>query len=1113
MPVTLESAIATFGNSLKAKLSSPVAIGQPEDQLRAPFEQLLRDLAELLNIVDVTAIGESAVRELKTRPDYSVTARQTLVGFVELKAPGKGANPKKFKDKHDKGQWQKLQALPNLIYSDGNSFSLWQDGELVGSIVTFEDEIETAGKKLKPPAGLLDLFQAFFLWQPIAPRNAKELARISARLCRLLRDEVTEQLTQGSEALTTLAGAWRELLFPEASDVRFADGYAQAVTFGLLMARAKGIELAQGFNRVADDLRDTNSLIGEALRLLTNNPANQATLKTSLQALTKVLDAVDWPTISQGDPDTWLYFYEDFLEVYDNTLRKETGSYYTPPEVVESMTRLVDEVLKSDDFGLRSGLASPAVTVVDPAMGTGTYVLGVLKQIARSVSEDQGEGAVKGAIEATLKRLIAFELQLGAFAVAQLRILAEAIELTGETPQEELRMFVTDTLCDPADDAGILQGIFPAIAKSRRNSNKIKREEPVTVVIGNPPYRERAKGFGGWVESGNTQTETSAPLLDWMPPKEWGVSTHTKHLRNLYVYFWRWATWKVFDCHPEKRSGIVCFITVAGFLNGPGFQRMREYLRESCDRIWVIDCSPEGHQPEVNTRIFQGVQQPVCIVLASRSNRKQDGKLATVKFRALPAGKRQLKFETLQQIGLDDSGWQDCAIDSDCNQLGSRSPFLPVSSDQWLSYPCLQHLFNYDGSGVMPGRTWIIAPDQESLEARWDTLINAPSDQKEVLFHPHLRNGKPGDKHSAKVVKNSLPGQPQRLLSVAKEDKGALPPMPYAFRSFDRQWIIPDIRVINQANPKLWGVFSRNQIYLTAPMDRTPSFGSAITFTSLIPDLHHYNGRGGRVFPLWANADATIPNLKLALLNFLSQIYNLDVTPEDAFAYIAAIAANPHYTDRFRQDLTTPGLRIPITADPELFREAAELGKRILWLHTYGDRMADREQDRPLRAPQLPKDRRPTIPKDGAIPDDPDHMPNTIGHDPDRDRLLVGDGYINNVTAAMWNYEVSGKQTIVHWFSYRKQDRSRPIIGNRRPPSPLNQIQPDRWLAEYTTELLNLLNILGLLIDLEPQQADLLDRICASDIISVDQLQEENALATTSVVTTSISNPDQTSLF
>ena len=110
----------------------------------------------------------------------------------------------------------------------------------------------------------------------------------------------------------------------------------------------------------------------------------------------------------------------------------------------------------------------------------------------------------------------------------------------------------------------------------------------------------------------------------WTPPREWGVGAHAKHLKNLYVYFWRWATWKVFGSgvnastgeDETDRAGIVCFITVAGFLNGAGFEKMRDDLRRSCDEIWVIDCSPEGHQPKVSTRVFQGVQQPVCIVLA-----------------------------------------------------------------------------------------------------------------------------------------------------------------------------------------------------------------------------------------------------------------------------------------------------------------------------------------------------------------------------------------------------------------------------------------------------------------------------------------------------------------
>jgi hypothetical protein len=133
---------------------------------------------------------------------------------------------------------------------------------------------------------LWDGCENFLRWEPIPPRNAKELARISARLCRLLRDEVTEQLALGSESLTSLATDWRKLLFPEATDEAFADGYAQAVTFGLLMARAKDIPLRTGFEQIARELGKTSSLIGAALKLLTENADNQATLKTSLGTLT-----------------------------------------------------------------------------------------------------------------------------------------------------------------------------------------------------------------------------------------------------------------------------------------------------------------------------------------------------------------------------------------------------------------------------------------------------------------------------------------------------------------------------------------------------------------------------------------------------------------------------------------------------------------------------------------------------------------------------------------------------------------------------------------------------------------------------------------------------------
>lgn len=1087
--MTIESVVAQFGESAKAKLSNIAASGQPEDQLRTPTEELLLQIAELCGFdrSDVVPIGESSVAELKTRPDYAVTVSNAQVGFIELKAPGKGADPRKFKDAHDKEQWDKLKSLPNLIYSDGNEFSLWQDGALVDKVVRLTGDIETSGNKLKGDHHLLSLFGAFLRWEPIPPRDAKQLAEMTARLCRLLREEVKEQLDVKSQALTTLAEGWRKMLFPEATDAQFADGYAQAVTFGLLVAKAKNISLKQGLDKASKQLGSTNSLIGTALKIVTEEVESETALKTSIATLTRVLDVVDWNAVSKGDPEAWLYFYEEFLAVYDNNLRKMTGSYYTPPEVVASMVRLVDEILRSQKrFNRPRGLAEPTITVADPAVGTGTFMLGVLRRIAQTVAEREGDGAVPAAVDDALKRLIAFEIQLGPFAVAQLRILAEVTELTGAGPKNPLRMFVTNTLGDPYVEETWLPNTYTPIAESRRQANKIKREEPITVVIGNPPYKEKAKGMGSWVESGG---EGSSPILnDWMPPSSWGVSTHAKHLRNLYVYFWRWATWKVFDHDPKADTGIVCFITVAGFLNGPGFQKMRDYLRRRANDIWVIDCSTEGHQPEVRTRIFQGVQQPVCIVIASRTKRDDEAP-ATVRYRCLPEGDREVKFAALDQVGIDDAGWQDCPSDW-------RAAFLPQSGAEWSSFPALEDFFTYSGAGVMPGRTWIIAPDIESLSQRWDTLINARADEKTALFHPHLRNGAPGDKHVGKVVSQGLSGHAHRKTSVEKDKGECVQPIRYAFRSFDRQWIIPDSRLINQPNPHLWDSYSEQQVFLTAFVQVAPTSGPAVTFAGLMPDLHHYKGSfGGRAYPLWDDKKATKPNLPQTLLEFLTEKFGSPVSGKDLFAYIAAIASHPGYIERFSEDLVQPGLRIPLTANFDLFKEAVELGSRVIWLQTFGERYVDVTNGRPQGAPRLPKDLAPRIPAEGAISNNPAAMPDEMSYDLNLHQLRVGNGFVENVAPEVWKYEVSGKQVLRQWFSYRKKNRERPIIGDRRPPSKLGDIQPDHWLSEYTSDLIDILNVLTMLVQLESTQADLLSRICEGELVTIDELYSANAIA------------------
>ena len=1095
----VRDAVATYGVTTKAKFSNVAVTGAPEDQIRAPLEELVKTLAAVAGFGSVVVVGETAVEDLQTRPDYAVTISNALVGFIEVKAPGKGADPRSFRDRHDKHQWAKLQSLPNLVYTDGNSFGLWRSGELARAVVRLEGDVESAGNRLRAPDSLLALISDFVGWTPQPPRSAAQLAETTARLCRLLRDEVEEHLARGLPSLTNLAKDWRKLLFPSATDKTFADGYAQAVTFGLLMARAQGIDLSDGLDRVAVELRQTNTLIGTALRVLTDDVGSETALNTSLGTLTRVLDVVDWGAISKGEPEAWLYFYEQFLSVYDNDLRKQTGSYYTPPEVVQAMVRLVDEALRSESrFGLTQGLASSDVSVVDPATGTGTYILGVLHRIGEMTEADLGPGAVPSAVEAAVPRIIGFEMQFGPFSVAQLRVLAELKAMTGTSQAGMPRLYVTDTLGNPYAEEEYLPQMLMPIGESRRRANEVKRQEKITVVIGNPPYMEKAKGRGGWIEDGSgIKKQKDAPLLDWMPPTEWKVGAHAKHLRNLYIYFWRWATWKVFgDADPSRlngrsadRRGIVSFITVAGFLNGPGFQKMRAELRREADEIWVIDCSPEGHQPDVATRMFQGVQQPVCIVTALRRHDQSAESPGKVMYRQLAHGDRQEKFDALAAIGLDDDGWIECSTDP-------RASFLPSATGSWAGFVPIEDVFEYDGSGVMPGRTWVIAPDRESLERRWDVLRGeGDAARKQELFHPHLQ----GDRHIYKTLKRGLCGHPFRGGQIAKDAEPVVSPARYAFRSFDRQWIIPDARVINRPNPTIWDCHSDQQVYLTALHRSSPSGGPAVTFSAAIPDLDHYHGRGGRVFPLQRER-AGRTNVKPELLREMTGALGVTVSGAHLVAYLAAVLANPAYTARYQRDLVRPGLRVPLTADKSLFDVAVEIGREVIWLHSFGERLVDAAAGRPKGPPRMREGYGPMIPRDGGIPTSPRKFPDRISYDGTLHRLTVGEGFIDNVPPATWEYEVSGKQVLSQWFSSRRLDRSRPIIGNRRTPSELDKVQIESWPVEYTTELMNVIHVLGRLVDLESSQSDLLDRVCDSELLDAEDLRASGAFDVADVV-------------
>lgn len=1062
-------AVSRFGKSATAKLRGD---GQPEDQLRNPLERLFEEIAAALG-VSIDMFGETSLATLGVRPDFGVNVAGARVGYIELKAPGRGVPSTWTPNKHEKKQWEKLRLLPNVLYTDGSQWALYRDGELVGQVARLNGDIRKVAEKLIPADGeFARVVSDFLLWKPTPPRNILQLVRAVAGLCKLLRSEVIETIgrerrgEEKSKIFTDLATDWRKLLFPGLTHEEFADSYAQTVTFALLLARVDGIAFEdRSLSQIAAQLGKNHSLMGKALAVLTHDTVEGRSVV--VETLKRVIGAVDWDTISDGSPDSYLHLYEHFLEVYDSELRKQSGSYYTPNEVVSFMVRFTEDVLQAR-FGREGGFASDDVVVVDPAMGTGTYLLNIVSSVARTVEEEEGKGAVPGQLKKLFGRLIGLERQAGPFAVAELRLnQALKTEHGAEIAEKNQKLYVADTLDSPFENTRLdLGSMYEPIVRSRREANKVKRETPVQVVIGNPPYRERAKGMGGWIEQGAENSGHGVPILDF---KAKGLGRYEYVLSNLYVYFWRWATWKVFDAHPEQPAGIVAFITISNYTHGAGFAGMREYLRRTADEGWIINVSPEGHQPDVPTRVFSGVQQPLCIGVFARygeSNRETPARIHHLSV----SGHRIQKFAQLSEIILDAPEWVECAT-------GWQDRFQPPGGDDWLSHPALGDLMPWPAPGLMPNRTWVYDPDPAVLRSRWDRLVKAPADDKVTLF-------KESASRKVDSVVQPVPGLAVHH-GVIRNESGPCPePVRVAYRSFDRQWVIPDARVHHRPSPGLWQVASASQIFTVEQHAQPLGAGPGLVFASYVPDMNHFQGSaGGRVLPLYRDRAAGAANLAPGLLRLLAERLDQTVTAADVLAYIAAVTAHGGYTVRFREDLRTPGVRVPLTADPELWEQAVQIGRRVLWLHTYGERFADPSEGRPAGPPKPPAAQRAKV--QVAIPDTADDMPDDIFYNPDTATLHVGTGQISPVHPDVWTYEVSGMKVIKKWFGYRKKNPA------GRKSSPLDDINTEEWTPEFTTELLQLLHVLTMCVELEPEQVDLLERICDGQLIKVADLEQE----------------------
>ena len=1069
-PDDLLAALRTFADAVARKRATPIA-APAEEQLRAPFENLLSAAAEAFGI-DVTCTGEAALPSRLGRPDFAVSNAGALAGYVELKAPGVGADARRFRGRN-RDQFKRFAAIPNILYGDGNEWALYRNGERSGRIVRLAGDIVDGGADAvgeRDATRLAQLLRDFLSWEPILPQDTrgridlKAFAALLAPLCRLLRDDVTDALGDDASALSTLAEDWRQLLFPDATDAQFSDAYAQTVVFALLLGRAEGADPLT-LESAQDTLAAHHNLLSRALQVLTDPNARTA-MSASLALLQRVLAVVP-PALFTTAHDPWLHFYEDFLAAYDPALRKDAGVYYTPTEVVRAQVRLVDDLL-TGPLRRPLGFADPEVTTLDPAVGTGTYLLGIVEHALARVAERYGAGAVANYATALAANLHGFERLVGPYAVSELRV-SRLLQQRGAT-SHRANIYLTDTLESPHAEPRQLPLFMQPIAEQHRLALEVKRRTPMIVCLGNPPYdrheaatSDNGHRTGSWVRwgeegAGGNGTGKDAIFRDFAAPVvAAGRGGQLKNLYNLYVYFWRWALWKVFE-QDDQRGGVVSFITAASYLDGDAFLGMREHMRRLCDEIWILDLGGEGRGGRQSENVF-AIQTPVAIAIAMRRSAVQPEAPAKVRY-ALINGRRTQKLKQLDAIGgFQDVDWQDCPD-------GWRAPFLPAAASGYSNLPRLADLMPWQHSGVQVKRTWPIAPDAQTLTHRWRELMKAPN--RAALFRETRDRTVKGQYRVALADRKGQAGEPDDTpLADLPADAETPPIHRYAYRSLDRQHVLADGRLMDFRRPDLWRAHSDGQIYLTSLLTKPLGRGPALLACADIPDLDHFSGRGAKdAIPLYRTADGQEANVAPGLLD---QLPLADASAEDFLAYLYGALAHPAFTERFAHELGSRELRVPITTDAALFREVHAVGCKLLKLHTYHRRFLDRDEPAGVH----PGKARCTV----GVPVDEDGYPESFAHDAATQTLRVGDGEFAPVPSAIFEFEVSGLKVVQSWLRYRMKH------GAGRQSSPLNALRPTRWPPTHTQELLELIWVLEETLALYPEQARLLERVLAGPCV------------------------------
>ena len=944
------------------------------------------------------------------RPDFIATDGLLPIGYIE--AEKFGIDLDNLTGHAEEQNARFIDNLDNFILTNFVAFHLYTEGELRAS-ATLSPAEETHA--------LETLFNRFFGASALNITTPEVLATHLARRTRELQIQIATAVADEESTLFRMFKAFQEQLLSTLTPADFADMYAQTLAYGMFAARYT-LPNATNFSRstAADALPNSNPFL-RRLFYQVASPELETNIRWILDEIATLLQSVSTDMLRTAfdarthAEDPVIHFYETFLAAYDARRRVDRGVYYTPQPVISYIVRSVDALLKTE-LKKHDGLADTDALILDPATGTGGFLMEVLNHIRQHVIETDGAAAWAPYVNTSLvERLFGFELLVAPYTIAHLN-LSRFLQAHGwtATDTERLQIYLTNTLEEAVEREG---HIFAEFLTDEANAAvSVKRDLPILVIVGNPPYPEN---------SANPSRNNAGELtfigrliedykeIDGRPLSE----RSTTVLQGDYVKFIRWAQWRI----KQNGEGVVGYIVNHSFLDGPIPRGMRYSLIDTFNAIYLLNLHGNSRRTETvpegqsNENVFD-IQQGVSILLCVK---ERDNPSPAKVYYADMWGSREEKYRVLAASDVLSTDWEE---------LHPSSPlylFVPQRTEHKAEYENgwrVTDIFQERSVGFVTSR------DKLTMHRTEETVRQTVADfasltEGEARDRYNLgRDGRDWKVHSAQadLRAHCEANAGDVVTQYFPKDEYV---MSAGYRAFDPRFTYytgqsrgfystPARKIMHHL------LAGENLALCTCRIVTMPVWQHALV-TDKIADkcyLSNKPSESSYVFPLYLyphpdelelSRELEL-NLTPAFLKALSEKLALPrtgqfglpegVSPEAILAYIYAVLHSPTYRERYAEFLKYGFPRIPLPTDMAQFQKLAGFGHTLIDAHLGRHELPDApsrfegEGDSVVARVQY---------RDGHV-------------------WINRTQYFSDVPLAVWEFEVGAYQVCAKWLRDRR---------------------------------------------------------------------------------------------